>query len=121
LLEAVHGDPGEALILFEAAIDSLHRAGDIGDLAVTFADMSVLFDRLECPEIAATFCGVSRRHGDIGWVTHLPAAVDHLRAVLGDSRFDDCLGVGAAMEITDAVAYAREQIQAARRQIDGAA
>ena len=46
-----------------------------------------------------------------------PTAVDHLRAVLGETAFDQCVAAGAAMEPADAVAYARDQIQAARRQI----
>jgi predicted ATPase len=116
-VEAVHGDPGEALILFETAIDSLHRAGDVGNTALALAGLAVLFDRLERPEIAATLYGASRLRADTGWVTYLPGVVDHLRTVLGDSRFDDCVAIGAAIELTDAVAYGRDQIQAARRQI----
>jgi predicted ATPase/class 3 adenylate cyclase len=116
-VEAVHGDPGEALILFETAIDSLHRAGDVGNTALALAGLAVLFDRLERPEIAATLYGASRLRVDTGWVTHLHGVVNQLRTILGDSRFDDCVAIGAAMELTDAVAYARDQIQAARRQI----
>ena len=84
-LEAVYGDLDEAFALFETAIDSLHRAGTVGNTAVTLADLAVLFDRLEHPEIAATLYGASRHHGDIGWVTHLPYVVNHLRMVLGES------------------------------------
>jgi hypothetical protein len=47
-LEAVLGDPFEALELFETAIDSLHRAGDVGNTAFAFTDL--LFDRLGQPE-----------------------------------------------------------------------
>jgi hypothetical protein len=116
-VEAVHGDPGEALILFETAIDSLHRAGDVGNTAVALAGLAVLFDRLDRPEIAATLYGASRRKGDFGWVTHLHGVVDHLRTVLGEAGFDGCVATGASMELADAVAYARDQIQAARHQI----
>jgi predicted ATPase len=109
-LEAVHGDPHQALALFETAIGALHRAGDVGNLAVAFADMAVLFDRIESPEIAATLYGISRRHGDIGWVAHLPAVLDHLRATLGDTNFEQCVAAGGAMELADAVTYAQCQI-----------
>jgi hypothetical protein len=95
----------------------LHRGGDVGNTALALAELAVLFDRLERPEIAATLYGASRLHGDFGWVTHLPDVVNHLRTVLGDTRFNNCVGVGAAIELAEAVAYARDQIQAARRQI----
>ena len=119
-LEAAHGDPGEALALFEVAIDSLRRAGDVGNLAVAFADLAVLFDRLEQADIAATLYGATGRHGDIGWVLNLPTVVDHLRDVLGETVFDDRVAAGTALDFGDAVAYAHDQIQAARRQIAGA-
>ena len=109
-LEAVHGDPGRALALLENAIDLLQRAGDVGNLAAAFADLAVLFDRLQRPEIAATLYGASRRHGDIGWATHLGAAIEHLRAALGDT-FDHYADTGATMEISDAATYARRQIR----------
>ena len=86
--------------LFETAIDSLHRAGDVGNTAVALADLAVLFDRLERPEIAATLYGASRLHGDFGWVTHLPDVVNHLRTILGHAVFDDYVGAGAAMELS---------------------
>ena len=85
-LEAVHGDLGRALALFDTAIDSFHRAGNVANMAMTFADLAVLFDRIERPEIAATLYGASTHHGDIGWVLNLPAVVDHLREVLGEIR-----------------------------------
>jgi hypothetical protein len=110
-LEAVHGDPGQALALLENAIDLLQRSGEVGNLSVAFAELAVLFDRLQQPEIAATLYGASRRHGDIGWVTRLASVIDHLRTVLGDITFDHCLEMGAAMEINDAATYARRQIR----------
>jgi predicted ATPase len=117
-LEAVHGDLDKAFALFEAAIDSLHRSGNHGlELSVALADLAVLFDRLERPEIAATFYGAGRQHGDIGWVTDLPDVVNHCHIVLGEAGFEERVAAGAAMEFADAVAYARDQIQAARRQI----
>jgi hypothetical protein len=114
-LEAVHGDPGQALALLANAIDLLHRAGDVGNLAVAFADLAVLFDHLLQPEIAATLYGAGRRYGTVDWVTHLGAAIDHVRTVLGDITFDHCADTGAAMDISDAVTYARQQIRLADR------
>jgi predicted ATPase len=113
-LEARHGDPRRALSLLQTTLVTLHRFGDdVGNLLVAFGDLAVLFDRLERPEIAATLYGASRRHGDIGWATDLPAVVDHLRSILGETRFDELADVGAAMAIGDAVSYAQHQMQLA--------
>jgi hypothetical protein len=110
-LEAVRGEPADALDLFETAIDMLHRAGDVGNVAVAFTEFAVLLDRLDRPEIAATLYDAGN---DIGCVFSLPGAVDHLRTVLGQTRFDKCVAAGAAMELNDAVQFARRQIELTR-------
>jgi hypothetical protein len=56
-------------------------------------------------------------YGNAGIAVNLDETVDHLRAVLGDALFDECVAVGATMDLGDAVAYARHQIQAARREM----
>jgi tetratricopeptide (TPR) repeat protein len=114
-LEALHGDPGQALSMFAGVVDMLHRSGDVGNLTVAFADLAVLFDRLEQPDVAAILYGVVEGHGDIGWVVQLPAVVDHLRAVLGRDAFDECVAAGATMELGESVRYAQQQIQLACR------
>jgi len=116
-LEAVHGDPDQALELFESAIASLQRASDVANSAVAFADLAVLFDRLEQPNVAATLYGASAHHGDIGWVLNLPTVVAHLREALGQTAYDDCVATGTAMDFGDAVRYAHDQIQHARGQL----
>jgi hypothetical protein len=49
-------------------------------------------------------------------VFDLPAVVDHLRAALGDAVFDHCAATGSAMDLAEAVSYARHHIELARRQ-----
>jgi predicted ATPase len=116
-LEAVHGEVEQALALFDTTVDSFHRAGNIPNLAATLAYLAVFFDRFERPETAATVYGASTRHGISTMTMDLPRVVNHLYSVLGQTSFDRCVAAGAAMEPADAVAYARDQIQAARRQI----
>jgi hypothetical protein len=111
-LEALHGDLGRALEMFDTAIDSLHRAGSAPSVAVTLASLAVFLHRIERPEIAATVYGTTTGHPAIDWEPNLPDAVDHLRSVLGETAFDDCVATGAAMEFGDAVQYARQQIKA---------
>jgi hypothetical protein len=112
-LEAAHGDPRQALEMFDTAIGLLQRGGDVGNVAVAFADLAVLFDRLEQPHISATHYGAAGRHGDIGWVLNLPTVVERLREVLGERDFDDCVAAGAALDIGAAVHYAQQQIRRA--------
>jgi tetratricopeptide (TPR) repeat protein len=116
-LEAVHGAPQEALALFDAAIDSFHRSGNLADLAATLAYLAMFFDRVEEPGIAATIYGAAEGSGSIILVPNLKGVVLHLRAVLGGQAFQDRAAAGAVMDIGDAVAYARHEIQQALRQI----
>ena len=83
------------------------------------ADLAVFCDRNAQPESAATLYCTSNRYTTTAWVMNLPAALDHLRAVLSETVFDRCVAAGAAMERADAVAYARDEIRAARRQLAG--
>jgi hypothetical protein len=50
------------------------------------------------------------------YVFYLPVVVDHLRAALGNAAFDQCTATGAAMDLAEAVGYARHHIELARRQ-----
>jgi hypothetical protein len=116
-LEAAHGEFATALVSFDTAIDSLHRAGNITNIAVTLASLAVLFDRLDRFEIAATIYGTSTRDPGIVMVVGLPSVIEGLRVKLGDAIFDDQVATGAAMELAEAVRYARNQIQAARNEV----
>jgi hypothetical protein len=86
-------------------------------VAVTLAYLGVCFDRFDRPDVAAPLYGASTtHHAIIHIVIGLPATVDHLRSVLGDAAFGQCAAAGAAMDLAEAVEYARHQIQLARRQ-----
>ena len=50
-------------------------------------------------------------------VVGLPGLVDHLRTILGSTRFDECVAAGAALEFADAVRYARLQIRLLRSEL----
>jgi predicted ATPase len=116
-LEAVQGDLGQALALFDTALDRLQRAGDVPTLAETLAYLAVCFDRFERPDVAATLYGahINRFRAIISTVD-LSASVDHLRASLGDVAFDQCVATGANMDLSDVVGYARHHIELVRRQ-----
>ena len=95
-----------------------HRAGNHVDLAAALADLAVFFDRIEQPEIAATIYGASTRYGDsrLG-KPNFPRSSTICAPCSEHLCSTQCVAAGAAMEPADAVAYARDQIQAARRQL----
>jgi hypothetical protein len=104
------------LALFDAALDSVHRAGNATSLTGTLAFLAVYFDRFDQPDIAATLYGAGSNPAVSQYVVELPAVVDHLRSVLGDAVFHQYVVTGAAMDLAEAVGYARHHIELARRQ-----
>jgi predicted ATPase len=116
-LETTQGDLDHGLELFDTAIDACHRGGNIADLSMVLSELAVFFDRAGKHETAAIVQGSSNRYPTDKYVIGLSAAVDHLRGVLGETVFEGCVSTGSAMEVGDAVAYARHQIQGARRHI----
>jgi predicted ATPase len=116
-LEAAHGELEYALGLFDASLDSQHRAGNLANSATTLVSLAVLFDRIEQPAVAATIYGACTHHASISFDIYVSDVLAHLRSVLGDVAFDTCVSVGVAMEPADAVAYAHDHIQQARLQL----
>jgi len=114
-VEAACGNLDEAFHLFGFAIDTLHRAGNQANLAVTLADLALVFGRMGRPDVAATIYGASSHDPGTARVLGLVEEIDRLRSTLGEAVFDGCVAAGAVMEPGEAVRYARAQIQAARR------
>jgi hypothetical protein len=117
-LEASHGDLLTALELFDFVIDSSHRAGDHPNLAIALANLAIYFHQVEQSEVAARIYGTSARFRSITAVPGLREVVEHLRALLGESAFDDCVTTGSALELGESVGYARTQIRIARQRAE---
>ncbi len=76
-------------------------------------------DRLDRTEVAATIYGTTTNSGlDASVSVNFADAVDHLRTVLGQATFDRSVATGAALNLGDAVAFAREQIRLARNELE---
>ena len=114
-LEALYGDLGEALELFDSAIDTFHRAGSHANLAEALARLAVSFERMEQPDVAARLYGASTRYGAVP-LPGQTSLIEHLRSVLGQPVLEADIASGADMDFGDAVAYARQQIRLARSQ-----
>jgi predicted ATPase len=116
-LEVGHGHTHDALDLLESAITSYHDSGDMLSLRSPLASLAVCLDRLSQHEAAATIAGSAATGLTLAVVRALPAATAHLRHVLGGQRFDMLAAQGAALEPTDVVRYALEQIEHARAMV----
>ena len=78
--------------------------------------MPALFERLERFEAAATLLGAMSRHESS--FHHVPELADlegRLAAKLGAKRANELVAEGAALDLDAAAVYARQQIDAARR------
>jgi len=89
------------------------------NLVLELGSLAVHFDRVEQPDIAATLYGASTRARSLRVLLDLPDTVEHLRAVLDPAVFDERVATGAAMDLGDAVVYARQQIRLARQSAEG--
>jgi hypothetical protein len=116
-LEVSHGHSHYALDLLKSAITSYHDSGDMLSLRSPLASLAVCLDRISQYEAAATIAGSARTGLTVAVVRALPSATAHLRQVLGDQRFDMLAAHGAALEPTDLVDYALEQIEHARMMV----
>jgi predicted ATPase/DNA-binding CsgD family transcriptional regulator len=115
-LHTAGGEPEAALVLFGDAIASFHRAGNVPQLVITLASVPALFLRLDRFEAAATLFGAMSRHESS--FHHVPDFADlegRLAPNLGVERAADLVAEGAAFDLDAAAVYARQQIDAARR------
>jgi DNA-binding CsgD family transcriptional regulator len=85
-------------------------------LIITLASVPALFERLERFESAATLLGAMSQHESS--FHHVPELTDlegRLAATLDTPRLAELLAAGAAFDLDAAAEYARQQIEAARR------
>jgi len=115
-LHTSDGEPEAALVLFGDAIASFHRAGNVPQLVITLASVPALFERLQRYEAAATLLGAMSLHKSS--FHHVPELADlqgRLAQKLDASRTRELVAEGATFGLDAATAYARQQIDAARR------
>jgi DNA-binding CsgD family transcriptional regulator len=115
-LHTSDGEPEAALVLFGDAIVSFQRAGNVPQLIITLASVPALFERLERFEAATTLLGaMSRNESSFHHVPELADLQVRLGTKLGAKRTRELIAEGATFGIDAAAVYARQQIDAARR------
>jgi len=119
LLEAEQGDTVSAFDHLTLAIRNYHNAGNTTTIRVPLASLAALFDRLGRYEPAATIAGFALNPIAAAGVPEITTAITHLRDVLGEQTYESLARKGEAMTTAAMVAYAYDQIDQARTELNG--
>jgi tetratricopeptide (TPR) repeat protein len=119
-LEAEYGDPLAALDYFTLAIRNYHDAGNTTTIRSPLALLAVFFDRLGRYEPTATIAGFAVNPFTAAGFPEVINAIAHLREVLGDQTYESLARKGETMTTVAMTAYAYDQIEQARTQLNGA-
>jgi DNA-binding NarL/FixJ family response regulator len=115
-LHTSDGEPAAALGLFAEAITAFQRAGNVPQLIITLASVPALFERVGRPEPAATLLGaLADTPSAAHHVPDLAKLGERIARDLGAKRTAQLTADGAAFDLGDAAAYARQQIEVIRR------
>jgi len=115
-LHTCDGEPETALVLFSEAITAFHRAGNVPQLIITLASVPALLERVDRPEPAATLlAAMTREPSSANHVPELDDLAARLTRRLGKKRAEEVALAGSALDLSDAAAYALQQIGVARR------
>jgi tetratricopeptide (TPR) repeat protein len=118
--EAEHGDPLAAFDYFTVAIGNFHDSGNAYMLRAPLGFLATFFDRLGRYEPAATIAGfvVSSPLTVLSVMAKFGTASAHLRNVLGEATYESLARKGEAMTTAEMVAYAYDQIDQARAELN---
>jgi predicted ATPase len=116
-VEAEHGDALAALDYVTLTIRSFHDAGNTTLMRSPLAVLATLLDRIGRYEPAATIAGFAF-NPLTATVSEFSAAIAHLREVLGDPAYESLARKGETMTTAAMVAYAFDQIDQARTELE---
>lgn len=108
----------EAIEHLTLVIRHWYDAGNFGNLVGPLAMLGAFLDRLGQFEAAATIAGFSCDPVSLATVPELAPTIAHLRDVLGDQSYESFAGNGEAMTAAAIVAYAYDQIDQARAELE---
>jgi predicted ATPase/class 3 adenylate cyclase/DNA-binding CsgD family transcriptional regulator len=116
-LHTSDGDADTALVLFADAVLAFQRAGNVPQLIITLASVPALFERLERFAPAAMLLGaLSREPSSFHHVPGLADLSDRVDTRLGSTRAAELHAAGSELDLNGAAAYARQQLEVARRE-----
>ena len=109
-----------ALEYSAVAIRNYHDAGNTANMRASLAALAACLDRLGRHEAAATIAGFAFNPITAAWVAELTTAIAHLREILGDQTYQSLAHDGETMTTAEIVAYAYDQIDQARTELNAA-
>jgi predicted ATPase len=120
-IEAEHGDPLAAFDYFTMAIGNHHDSGNTYLMRVPLGWLASFFNRLGRYEPAATIAGfaVTSPIAALHNMAEFRTAIAHLRDVLGNQTYESLARKGAAKTPAEMAAYAYDQIDRARAELNG--
>jgi tetratricopeptide (TPR) repeat protein len=118
-LEAEHGDPAATLDSLAVAIRNNHESGNVGMMHNPLATLAIALERFGHYEPAATIAGFAAVNPMVAVsLPELAALATRLREILGNQAFESLARKGEAMTIAAIAAYAYEQIDQARTELN---
>ncbi len=114
-LEAEHGDPLAALDHITLAVRNFYDAGNVTYIRFALATLAALLDRLGRLEPAATIAGFAFNPLI---ASELSTVITRLRDILGDHTYESLARKGETMSAAAMVAYAYDQIDQARTELE---
>ena len=117
-LAASHGDPMDTLDFLTLAIRNRYDSGSLPHLRPPLAILAAFFDRLGHYEAAATISGFAASPLTRATYPEINTAIAHLRDVLGDQTYESLAHKGETMTTAAMVAYAYDQIDQARAELN---
>jgi predicted ATPase len=115
-VEMFNGDPAHALDLYDRALESYYQCGNVLMTAQTISSLADAFHWVQHPDIAAILDGAAARHPNHPNLD--PDTRQRLRATLGEATYEGHFAAGAAMDLPEATRFARDHIEAARRELN---
>ncbi|MGB9224429.1 ATP-binding protein, partial [Mycobacterium sp.] len=118
MLAATHGDPTDAFHFLALAIRNLYDSGSFSLVRVPLALLAAVLDRLGHYEPAATISGFAANAFTRTGLPDINEVLAHLRSVLGSKTYESLARKGESMTTAEMVAYAYDQIDQARTELD---
>jgi hypothetical protein len=117
-LEALDAVTVEALNHVMLAVQHYHDSGNLASVRSPLAVLSAFLDRLGAFEPAATIAGFAADPLAFAAVPEFTSTTAHLREVLGDQYYESLAREGEVMTMAAIAAYAYDQIDRARTELE---
>jgi predicted ATPase len=114
-------DPIDFFHNLTAAIGHYYDAGSVTNLRTPLAILAAILDSLGHYEQAATVSGFASTDWTRAGYPRIKATMAHLREVLGDQAYESLARAGETMSAAAIVAYAYDQIDQARTELNAVA